>query len=107
MRIPENPPIRDFKAPTAPVWPRVLILIVVLFGLGTFGWTLYTDSALGQCLAKEREIAQFRFGASLKQMMNLDVTEPDRKRFGDMCRLFQAECYHHLDAESRKRCRPL
>jgi len=100
-------PIRDFKAPTAPVWPRLLILVVVLATVGVFGWTAYTNSELGQCHAQERDVAQFRFGVSLKQMMNMEIQETDRERFGELCRLYQAKCYSHWDAEARHMCRPI
>jgi hypothetical protein len=54
-----------------------------------------------------REVMEFRFDVSLKQMMNLPIHEQGRKRFGGMCWLYQAKRYHHLDANPRHMCRPI
>ena len=51
-----------------------------------------------------REVAEFRFDISLKQLMNLPIHEEDRERFGGMCRLYQAKRYNHLDANPRHMC---
>ena len=91
-------PFRDFETPSVPAWPRVLVLV---------GWMTYTHSALGQCHGREREVAEFRFGISLKQMMNLPIQEQDCERFGGLCWLYQAKCYHHLDANARHMYRPI
>ncbi len=101
------PPISDFNAPTVPAWPRIVLFGAGLMLIGFIGWTLYTHSEIGQCHSQEREVAEFRFGASLKRMMNLPVLEEDRKRFDDLCRVFQADCYRLLDAETRALCRPI
>jgi Tfp pilus assembly protein PilO len=106
MRRP-SPPIRDFNAPTIPAWPRLLLLFAGLVLVAFIGWTVYTHSEVGQCHGQEREVAEFRFGVNLKQMMNLPVLEEDRERFDDLCRMFQAHCYRLLDADTRAICRPI
>ena len=100
-------PFRDFDAPRVPIWPRLLLLIAGLALIGFVGWTIYTHSDIGQCHGQEREVAEFRFGVSLKNMMNLPVLERDREKFSDLCRMYQANCYRHLDAAAREMCRPI
>lgn len=100
-------PYRDFNAPRVPLWPRVLLLCTGFILAGSVGWAIYTYSDIGQCHGREREVAEFRFGVSLKQMMNLPVLEHDRERFGDLCRMFQANCHRHIDARARELCRPI
>ncbi|MDA1309722.1 MAG: hypothetical protein O2985_08970 [Proteobacteria bacterium] len=90
-----------------PAWPRVLVLVAGLLLVGFVGWIAYTNSTLGQCHGQEREVAEFRFGISLKQMMNLPIHEQDRERFDGLCRMYQAKCYRHLDGDARHMCRPI
>ncbi|MDG2284797.1 MAG: hypothetical protein P8N43_04610 [Alphaproteobacteria bacterium] len=99
--------IRDFKAPSVPTWPRVLLLFGVLGLIGMVGWIAYTHSDIGQCHGQQREVAEFRFGVNLKKMMNLPVLESDRERFEGMCRLYMANCHGHIGSDARKLCRPV
>ncbi len=100
-------PFRDFSAPAVPAWPRVVLLFTGLALAGFVGWTIYTHSDIGQCHGREREVAEFRFGVGLKKMMNLPVLERDREKFDGLCRMYQAHCYRHVDAETRELCRPI
>ena len=94
-------PFCDFELSSVPVWSKFLVLVGGLT-LVVVGWMTYTHRALGQCHRREREIAEFRFGISLKQIMDLPIREQDRERFGGMCRLYQVKRYHHLDANPRR-----
>ena len=100
-------PFRDLNAPKASAWPRVLFLFSGLMLAGVVGWTNYTHRDIGQYHGQEREVAEFRFGVSLKKMINLPVLEQDRERFGDLCRMFQANCHRLIDPEMRALCRPI
>lgn len=51
--------LRDFNAPKASAWPRVLLLCSGLMLAGFVGWTLYTHSDIGQYHGQEREVAKF------------------------------------------------
>jgi hypothetical protein len=106
MRKPVRP-IRDFDAPRVPTWPRAMLLIGVVVLIGFVGWTIYVNSDIGQCHGQEKEVAEFRFGVSLKKVMKLPVPEEDRERFNDLCRMFKANCHRHIDAETRALCRPI
>jgi Tfp pilus assembly protein PilO len=102
-----TPTIRDFDAPRVPVWPRVVLALATITVVTGIGWTVYINSSIGQCHAQAREVGQFRFGVSLKQMMNLPIHDADRDRFDDLCRLYTARCFRHPDAQSRAICRPI
>lgn len=89
------------------MWPRLLLAVASVMLVGFIGWTVYVNSSIGQCHAKQREVGQFRFGVSLKKVMNLPIHEADRERFHALCRLYKAQCFRHLDAEARAICRPI
>jgi hypothetical protein len=106
MRKPVRP-ILDFDAPRVPTWPRAMLLIGVVVLIGFVVWTIYVNSDIGQCHGQEKEVAEFRFGVSLKKVMKLPVPEEDRERFNDLCRMFKANCHRHIDAETRALRRPI
>lgn len=84
-----------------------MLLIGGVALVGFIGWTIYVHSEIGQCHGQEKEVAEFRFGVSLKKVMKLPVLEQDRERFNDLCRMFKANCHRHIDSETRALCRPI